>query len=528
MFKGPIGVAKSFLRSGGLLDIYALGEQGRPVYASALQIRETLRLRQLQRIADCLAIPQANESGDRIDWYSPRPGKVCSWAGAGDEERASALAELERCRDLIADISRRASSAEKAAHRLFGAFLSKAMHFPDTQHVYLVGGKPVLTFWGFVHPDHQNEPDAFACLHAAIEAARVKLSFDLAQQETDTPAPEIGVVDGEATPESPAPLSIPDMPVVEEPAVAAKKPRRRRLGWTLPIVVVLAAVALHIRGCVSEETHEPDMAALNALKAKEGVAPGPAIPETGRQTPPAAADAKHNGLPETTVPEGKSDIPGVTPPTRSLNTGVVGVRPAGEKTLLNGANTITAVKAPDIAGHFPGMSHVNQPTAAKNITDVKSAKPVTEADAKSAADGAEPVAAVPAAPVDKNALTLAPDAVKRGSTDFLNGSWRASLGGKDAQAGKRQVLKYRFKHGQGVAQMTLIDGKICKAPVEAGLMKSGNLVIHSRVKARCDDGARHQLPEVVCRQGATGITECNGRYDDDATVPITMKRESKS
>ena len=60
-------MAKLFLRSGSLDDFLALGENGQPVYASALQLRETLRLRKQQQIADCLAIPQPNEHGDRID-----------------------------------------------------------------------------------------------------------------------------------------------------------------------------------------------------------------------------------------------------------------------------------------------------------------------------------------------------------------------------------------------------------------------------------------------------------------------------
>ncbi|MGK9559293.1 SrfA family protein, partial [Salmonella enterica subsp. enterica] len=84
-------MAKSFLRSGSLDDIQALGENGQPVYASALQIRETLRLRKQQSIADVLAIPQPNEAGDRIDWYSPIAGKVTSWLSASDSERASAI-----------------------------------------------------------------------------------------------------------------------------------------------------------------------------------------------------------------------------------------------------------------------------------------------------------------------------------------------------------------------------------------------------------------------------------------------------
>lgn len=58
-------------------------------------------------------------------------------------------------------------------------------------------------------------------------------------------------------------------------------------------------------------------------------------------------------------------------------------------------------------------------------------------------------------------------------------------------------------------------------------MQSGNLVINSRTKARCSDGSRYQIPELVCKQGLTGAADCTGRYDADTLLPITMKRESK-
>ncbi len=64
-------MAKTLLRSGNLDDFQAVGGGGQAVFESALQIREALRLRKQQAIVDCLAIPQVNDGGDRVDWYSP-------------------------------------------------------------------------------------------------------------------------------------------------------------------------------------------------------------------------------------------------------------------------------------------------------------------------------------------------------------------------------------------------------------------------------------------------------------------------
>ncbi|MWL74710.1 ssrAB-activated protein, partial [Escherichia coli] len=75
-------MAKTLLRSGNLDDFQAVGGGGQAVFESALQIREALRLRKQQSIVDCLAIPQVNDEGDRVDWYAPVEGSVSSWKAA--------------------------------------------------------------------------------------------------------------------------------------------------------------------------------------------------------------------------------------------------------------------------------------------------------------------------------------------------------------------------------------------------------------------------------------------------------------
>ena len=162
-------MAKTFLRSGKLDSVLALGESGQPVWISALQIRETLRLRHQDALAGCLAIPQASDSGDRLDWYAPHAGKVKSWLAASDSERRRALELLTQYQQALQALSERARAADKPALRLFGALLSKSFQFPDQQYVYLVDAKPVITFWGFVDPLARTRDDALACLRDTLE-----------------------------------------------------------------------------------------------------------------------------------------------------------------------------------------------------------------------------------------------------------------------------------------------------------------------------------------------------------------------
>lgn len=249
-------MAKTFLRSGNLDTVLALGENGQPVWTSALQIRETLRLRRQTTLANCLAIPQVNERGDRLDWYAPFNGKVKSWLGASDHERRQALELLTLNQQDLLALSLRARDAENPAMRLFGALLSKTLQFPDQQYVYLVDGKPVITFWGFVDPQARSRDDALACLRDSLEDELPPLLPDPPAPAPLVVAPVIAplidvppaaaepVNEPEAEIDAPVADVIPE-PVPEPAPEPVAPPRRafavRPLMLLLPVAAVVAA-----------------------------------------------------------------------------------------------------------------------------------------------------------------------------------------------------------------------------------------------------------------------------------------------
>lgn len=106
-------MAKTLLRSGNLDDFQAVGGGGQAVFESALQIREALRLRKQQAIVDCLAIPQVNDGGDRVDWYSPVEGTVSSWKAAAEDDRYRALRYLENTLTSVESLSKKMPSVTK-------------------------------------------------------------------------------------------------------------------------------------------------------------------------------------------------------------------------------------------------------------------------------------------------------------------------------------------------------------------------------------------------------------------------------
>jgi hypothetical protein len=123
-------VAKTLLRSGNLDDFQAVGGGGQAVFESALQIREALRLRKQQAIVDCLAIPQVNDGGDRVDWYSPVDGCVTSWKAANEDDRYRALRYLENTLASVESLSKKCLQSPKQRNSFSAPCCRKHFSFP--------------------------------------------------------------------------------------------------------------------------------------------------------------------------------------------------------------------------------------------------------------------------------------------------------------------------------------------------------------------------------------------------------------
>ncbi|WP_130834993.1 SrfA family protein [[Erwinia] mediterraneensis] len=434
-------MAKTFLRSGKLDAVLALGENGQPVYASALQIRETLRLRRQTTLANVLAIPQPNEKGDRLDWYAPVNGRVKSWLAASDSERRNALQQLTLTQQDFADLSNRAREAGNPAMRLFGALLSKSFQFPDQQYVYLVDGKPVITFWGFVDLDARSRPDPLDCLRATLHDELPALLAPDFKRDAVEPEPVPEALPAEPSLPEPVLADTAPAPVAPEEPAPVRRRVSRRLWWVVPPVAAAVAAAITF--------------------------------------------AMQSPAPEASAPESVA-----TP------------RPA------------------------------QPPVVVKSVSQLAQTLPVTTATVTAPPEPATPAApvaseaAAPVVPAKADDLVMPAEAVRVGSTKFLDGRWRVTLLETKLPTGKPPSLRYQFKNGQGRALVTQGDGIRCQAEITTGLMSSGNLVIRSRYPARCSDGSRYRMPQLYCKQGE-GAASCEARYNDEQVFPMTIKRESK-
>lgn len=248
-------MAKTLLRSGNLDDFQAVGGGGQAVFESALQIREALRLRKQQAIVDCLAIPQVNDGGDRVDWYSPVEGNVSSWKAADEDDRFRALRYLENTLASVDSLSKKCLQSPKTAQQLFGSLLSKAFQFPGENFLFLVEGKPVICFWGFVNLNENARDDVLDCLRESLipepEAVAIEvpepepeptpvITFEQADEPLVAPATVVRITPDALYEPEPARAVIPP---AEEPArapeIVAKK--RRLPLWSLPVAAVIVA-----------------------------------------------------------------------------------------------------------------------------------------------------------------------------------------------------------------------------------------------------------------------------------------------
>lgn len=458
------------MRSGKLENYLPMGENGQAVYISALQLRETLRLQKKNKIADFLAIPQPNETGEKIDWYSPISGEIIPWNTASDEEKEQAYQLLKENQEELKQFSEIKQQSGNKEYQLFGALLGKAIQFPDQEHIYIVGGQPVITFWGFVNAGKQSRLDPVACLKPAI------IEPILAKQPVVQPTE-----------------------LVQEPKTPIKKPWWYFLLWLLPLILLLLVAAFFLRGCISSPS----------LPSSTLTAPDLNIPRSKGKTPSFTGhDLQQSNV--ATIPTTATTIPstgafagGVTEPNTAIN------NPLDTNNGLVPPNGVIPQVDPALPASLP-----NEPLQTTQMPAVPNGLPPV------APEMLQPNANTAMPPIE-----IPQESIQNGSIGFLNGQWKAGAGIQDQKTGKPLRLQYRINDGKGEVIMTRSDGLTCVAPVSAA-MKTGALSIENQASANCDDGSSYKMPNITCQPGANNITECQGEYNKNQRFPISMKRES--
>lgn len=485
-------MAGPLLSSESLQRYRALGLAGDPVWRTAAQLRAAIAQRLSREHADLLAIPEADPSGRRIDWYAPFDGEARHLADLGEAERAQVLDTVHRLHTDLAGLADRMDAPDRSgAERNFARLLRHALTAPGEETLHVVDGRPVMTFWGF---------SADSALPGAFLA---------------TP------------PRPPAPSVAPFVPstaavLASAPAAALVVPRARTAWWqwlllAALLLLLLAALAWvvrpylpHIEPRLEAEARERALAmsvqepmALDQVRIDTLRADNEKLRlELARLTDEVA---QHGGdcAVGIVVPGGM--VVGST--DEPIQRGAPGDK-AGAGANASGK---MADKADD-KGKQPGNQEPKLPDANKGPGDKGSG----DKDSDNKGPGPTPPNQQKAEKDKPKPMVVPPDAKQKQELGFLKGDWRSRNGVATATGETDLHPSYTLDDkGKGKVSFTQQDGSTCEAPAEAR-WDNGKLVIEEKSNPKCSDGHTYARNIVNCDVGADGVAQCNGSQPGDS------------
>ena len=470
MAAGPLLVSEPLQR------YRALGLAGDPVWRAAGQLRAAIASRLSREHADLLAIPEAEPSGRTIDWYAPFDGEVKRLGDLGEAERREILDKVHRLHGEIAGLATQMEAVERSsAERNFARLLRHALTAPGEETLFVVDGRPVMTFWGF--------------------------TADAALPGVFLPSPPPAAAPRIAAPQ----VARPEAVMASAPAIASvAAPRTLWWQWLLLgvlLMLILALLAWLVR------PYLPRIEPYIEAEARER-ALGFAVRQPMELQQTRVATLAHDyeelrlelaRLTDELSRRGGDCAAGV------LGPGGVIVGSPGGPPIERGAGPDLAMAANDAA------KDANKPDA-KNA-DVKG--PDEQNKDKSAAPNAPKNEAGNNKKDEPKPMVVPPEAKQKQDLAFLKGDWRSRTGLATATGEKDIRPSYTLDDkGKGKVSFTQKNGATCEAPAEAR-WDGTKLVIEEKSNPRCTDGKTYARNTVNCEIGADGAAQCKGSQPGD-------------
>lgn len=515
-------MASRLLNSGDLKDYFAIGEDGVLVWQRADAFRSSIiTSEQLgQKYADYLAVPRFTADGSHVDWFIPfasdnKQGEysVVSWTAASMDEKKAAMEELNRLNEKFLNYGYNLQArALNTNDRLFAHFLTgtgegdavnPAIHFPDEECVYIVNGRPVITFWGFLNRGDTLKGDPFTKLRAGL-----------------------------------APVA----PTVKTAAAAAVAPvASHRSCWLLlPLLLLLLPLLLYFlwwwffaraQGLPLFKTF-PDIGNLSLEPVKETVV----VPDRERVV----------RLDDGTVVKVDGNGAQASVPVQDSGE-TVPVDPQAEVPVADDTANVQEPASQDPAVQDPVAEDPSQ-----NQQEIPSEETSVPQEGSQSADNennqngepqsdpalnAENNQNVPVPPqLSEKNPAQSTDGPQLSNTDLnsgdiskLDGTWKVNSSIVDKKTNKPLQLEYNFKNGKGTATISQKNGVKCTGAINGGL-SGGSLTIQGNSIAKCSDGSSYAMPKVVCKPGKDGNSDCTSSYDGKASgtskseFPMTIHR----
>ncbi len=496
-------MASRLLNSGELNNYFAIGEDGVLVWQRADAFRSSIiTSEQLgQKYADYLAVPRFTADGSHVDWFIPfladnKNGEysVVAWPAASEDEKKKAIEELNHLNEKFLNYGYNLQArALNSNDRLFAHFLTgnknsdsvnPAIHFPDENCVYIVNGRPVITFWGFLNRGDKLTGDPFERLRAPLLTA--------------------------------APIKPAAATATVAPVAAAN---HKWCYFLLPLLLLLLPLLLYLLwwwffarglGLPAFKTF-PDLFNFSLDPVNRTV----------------EADPYHKVL----QPDGTYVVKDGATNTKIPDDGVV------REDALSDLNA-TDETVPDNASVEPYSDPAEEGKTEESLPDeTESQVPDTQEnlepnienkdDSNNKDDLSQNVPVPPQLSDEGPALSNSD--LSSGDISKLDGNWKVNSPIVDKNTNKPLQLEYNFKDGKGEAVISQKNGVKCKGAVNGGL-SGGSFTIDGNSTAKCTDGSTYIMPKVVCKPGKDGNSDCTSIYDGAAAgskkseFPMTIHR----
>ncbi|HTE83066.1 MAG TPA: SrfA family protein [Reyranella sp.] len=497
-------MAGPLLSSEPLQRYRALGLAGDPVWRAARQLRAAITQRLSAEHADLLAIPEVDPSGRSIDWYAPFDGEVRRLADLGDAERAAVQDKVRRLHEGLVGLAVSMEEPTRSgAERNFARLLRHALTAPGEETLYVVDGKPVMTFWGF---------------------------------SADAALPGVFLPTAPPAPPPPPAAAIPRAVMASMPAAAMMAAPGTRSTWwqwlllALLLLLLLAGLAWVLRPylphleprleaeardrALAFSVHQPtelqqvrfttlqqdnEQLRLELAKLTDEVARKGGDCAAGVLLPGGVVVGSGAPIERSAGPDDKAA--GVSVAEKANEKGPSDKSPNGDKSPsgdkspnLDDKNA----KGPDDKGpDGKGPGGPDKAMADKNGADKNGAD-------KNNAKKDEP-----------KPMVVPPEAKQKQDLAFMKGDWRSRTGLVTASGEKDIRPSYTLDDkGKGKVSFTQQNGTTCEAPAEAR-WDSGKLMIEEKSNPKCTDGRTYARNTVNCEVDKDGVAQCKGSQPGD-------------
>src|SRR5690242_10507073 len=487
-------MAGPLLTSEPLQRYRALGLAGDPVWRAAPQLRAAITQRLSREHADLLAIPEADPSGRRIDWYAPFDGEVRRLADLGESERNSVAVSVQRLHGDLATLAESMEAPQRSgAERNFARLLRNALTAPGEETLYVVDGKPVMTFWGF---------SADAALPGAF-------------------LPSAPVVPQPIAPAAATAAAAPEAVLASAPALAPAMVVERATWWqwlllALLLLLLLAGLAYLLR------PYLPHLESRLEAEARDRALEFSVRQPVELQNVRLATLQQDNEnlrielarLTDALAHKGGDCAAGLVVPGT-----VIGVVPDG-KPIERGPAVDEKGKEIDLASKpdekAPDGSKPDAQKGPDNAQGPNDKGPNDKGPNDKGPNGPDKSMANKDKKKDEpKPMVVPPDAKQKQELGFLKGDWRSRTGLATATGEKDIRPSYTLDDkGKGKVSFVQHNGATCEAPAEAR-WDNGKLVIEEKSNPKCTDGHTYARNTVNCEVDKDGVAQCKGSQPGD-------------